>query len=71
MIDTAARYGRLMILDLDGLHWPRLAANASSRPLYEKLMVCGAYVAPVAPVIAPLKIMASYKAGGIAAFVAP
>mgnify|MGYP003796612561 CR=1 FL=1 len=48
IIDAASRYGRLMILELDGLHWPRLMSNASSQPLYEKLMVCGAYVAPVA-----------------------
>jgi len=48
VIDAAARYGRLMILELDGLQWPRLVSNASCQALYDKLLTCGAYVAPVA-----------------------
>ncbi len=47
-IDAAARYGRLMLLELDGLQWPRLISNASCQALHDKLMTAGAYVVPVA-----------------------
>jgi hypothetical protein len=48
VIDAAARYGRLFVLELDGLQWPRLLSNASCQRLYDVLHQCGAYVVPVA-----------------------
>ncbi len=47
-LEAAARYGRLLVLELDGLEWPRLASNASFQALYDKFRECRAYLAPVA-----------------------
>ncbi len=47
-LETAARYGRLLVLELDALEWPRLISNASCQVLYDKCVACAAYVVPVA-----------------------
>lgn len=48
LTDVAARYGRFLAIQLDGLHWPRLMSNASCRRLYEKFRQCSPYVIPIA-----------------------
>jgi len=48
VIDAAARYGRLVVLELDGLQWPRLLSNASCQRLYDAFHKCAPYVVPVA-----------------------
>ena len=46
--DLAARYGRFIAIQLDGLHWPRLMAHAWAGPLLAKFRECSPYVIPVA-----------------------
>ena len=43
----AARYGRLMLIELDEIRWPRVMSNTWCQPLYAKLRECREYVAPI------------------------
>lgn len=47
VVESAARYGRMVHLPLEGTHALRLQANVSSRGLLEKLRTCAPYVAPI------------------------
>lgn len=47
IVESAARYGRMVQLPLEGLQAVRMMANTSSRPLLEKLRACAPYVAPI------------------------
>ena len=48
LLDLAPRYGRFVVIRLDGLGWPRAMANAWCRPLYEKMREQRQYVVPIA-----------------------
>ncbi|NIA14979.1 MAG: hypothetical protein GWP08_12970 [Nitrospiraceae bacterium] len=43
----AARYGRLMLIELDEIRWPRVMSNTWCQPLYAKFRECREYVAPI------------------------
>lgn len=47
-VAMAARYGRFLMLQGDGLALPRLMANVTTRPLFDALRANAAYAAPVA-----------------------
>ena len=36
-IDVAGRYGRLITIELDEMHWPRIMSNAWCKPLYDTI----------------------------------
>ena len=36
-IDVAGRYGRLITIELDELHWPRIMSNTWCKPLYDTI----------------------------------
>ena len=44
----AARYGRLFLIELDEIRWPRIMSNVWCKPLYAKFRECRGYVAPIA-----------------------
>jgi hypothetical protein len=46
-IDVAARYGRFMAVELDGIRWPRIMSNVSCTALYDKMRECRDYVLPI------------------------
>lgn len=48
LLDAAARYGRFVAVELEGLHWARVMANTSCARLYAKIRQCAPYVVPIA-----------------------
>lgn len=46
--EIAAQYGRLIMVELDQIRWPRLMSSVWSEPLYGKFRECAPYVVPIA-----------------------
>ena len=47
VIDLAARYGRLTVIELDQMSWPRIMSNPWCKPLLEQIHACAPYVVPI------------------------
>ena len=59
LIELAAQYGRRVILEVDGLEWPRLMANTRDARIYEAMRQHPAVVVPINSGRAPHTIVAS------------
>jgi hypothetical protein len=65
IVESAARYGRMVHLPLEGTQGLRLQANVSSRVLLDKLRTCAPYVAPIMPYRGGLTIPATMSCMGL------
>ena len=48
-VETAANYGRIVLLPMEGLAAPRLMTNRATAGVYAKIRACRDYVVPVCP----------------------